>query len=53
MRALNTGRPSIEDIKGYSQHIAQKTFIFIRQMRKASLRHLESVLRPMSRLAAA
>ena len=28
MRALNMGRPSIEDIKGYSQHIAQKTYIW-------------------------
>ena len=27
MRALNMGPPSTEDIKGYSQHIAQKTYI--------------------------
>ena len=27
MRALNMGRPSIEDIKDYSRHIAQKTYI--------------------------
>ena len=28
MRALNMGRPSIEDIKDYSRHIAQKTYIW-------------------------
>ena len=28
MRALNMGRPSIEDIKGYSQHIAQNTYLW-------------------------
>ena len=26
--ALNMGRPSIEDIKGYSQYIAQKTYLW-------------------------
>ena len=28
MRALNMGRPSIEDIKDYSQHIAQNTYLW-------------------------
>ena len=28
MRALNMGRPSIEDIKGYGQHIMQKTYLW-------------------------
>ena len=28
MRALNMGRPSIEDIKGYGQHIVQKTYLW-------------------------
>ena len=28
IRALNMGRPSIEDIKGYSQYIAQKTYLW-------------------------
>lgn len=28
MRALNMGRPSIEDIKDYGQHIVQKTYLW-------------------------
>ena len=28
MRALNMGRPSIEDIKDYDQHIVQKTYLW-------------------------
>ena len=28
MRALNMGRTSIEDIKGYGQHIVQKTYLW-------------------------
>ena len=28
MSALNMGRPSIEDIKDYSQHIAQNTYLW-------------------------
>ena len=28
MRAQNIGRPSIEDVKSYSQHIAQKTYLW-------------------------
>lgn len=44
MRVLNMGRPSIEDIKDYGQHIVQKTYLWTDGLQSYSVLSTEKAM---------